>query len=236
MPSRKGRLTRTRKNKGNPLILKNYWKKRKEEGLTFHKKKIENVPSTSDTQIENVQDPSTESVQQVNEDIYDSSPLSPLHTECVSDINTNEDSFQLSGRRIVDISYFMNSILSIGTHVPFSCTIADMYPISEARNGFVSIIKLKCRICGLIKQIKTDDTSEKNANINADMVSGMISIGGGYSQLKKLCTAINMPNLANNTWVKYREEKATIARFNGELNHRSILCIIIAADHEADHE
>ncbi|KAF7380237.1 hypothetical protein HZH66_014592 [Vespula vulgaris] len=124
----------------NLLILK-------EEGLTFRKKEIENIPSTSNTQIENVQDPSTESVQ-VNEDIYDSSPLSPLHTERVSDIRT---------------------------HVPFSCTIADMYPISESRNGFVSIIKLKCRICGLIKQIKTDDTSEKNVNINADMVSGMIS-------------------------------------------------------------
>ncbi|KAL2723503.1 mucin-5AC-like [Vespula maculifrons] len=230
MPSRKGRLTRTRKNKGNPLILKNYWKKRKEEGLTFRKKEIENIPSTSNTQIENVQNPSTESVQ-VSEDIYDSSPLSPLHTERVSDISTNEDSFQLSGRRIVDISYFMNSILSIGAHVPFSCTIADMYPISECRNGFVSIIKLKCRICGLIKQIKTDDTSEKNVNINADMVSGMISTGSGYSQLKKLCTAINMPNLANNTW-----EIVTIASLNGELNQSSIPCITVVADHKTDHE
>ncbi|KAF7381206.1 hypothetical protein HZH68_016081 [Vespula germanica] len=202
MPSRKGRLTRSRKNKGNPLTLKNYWKKRKEEGLTSRKKEIKNIPSTSNTQIEKVQHPSTESVQ-VSKDINDSSSLSPLHTERVSDISTKEDSFQLS----------------------------DMYPISESRNGFVSIIKLKCRICGLIKQIKTDDKSKKNANINADMVSGMISTGSGYSQLKKLCTAINMPNLANNTW-----EMVMIARLNGELNQSSIPCITVVANHKTGHE
>lgn len=195
-------LTRGKRNRGNAKNLKNYWKRMREEGH-LRKKKIENVPSTSDAQSVNVQDSSTESVQ-VNEDIYDSSPLSPLHTERVSNVNRNGNSFQLSGRRIVDISYFMNSILSIGAHVPFYCTIADMYPVSEARNGFVSIIKLKCRICGLVKQVKTDDTSEKNANINADMVSGVISTSGGYSQLKKICTAINLPSLSNNTWTKYR--------------------------------
>lgn len=84
----------------------------------------------------------------------------------------------------MNISYFINSILSIGMHVRFSCTIMDMYSFTESRNGFISIIKLKCSIfvysIYLISQIETDYTSEKNSNVNICMVSETIFTSGEH--------------------------------------------------------
>ncbi|KAL2732105.1 hypothetical protein V1478_004364 [Vespula squamosa] len=63
-----------------------------------------------------------------------------------------------------------------------------MYSVS--RNSLVSIIKLKFDISGLISKIEIDDTSEKNSNANACMVSRIISTDNEYLQSEEFPAAL----------------------------------------------
>lgn len=108
-------------------------------------------------------------------------------------INNVKNSFQLSERRIMNISRFIRIIaICQQNSIPFSCIVANLYPVSESRNRCISIIKLKCCICGLINHIETDNTSEKDLNVNTYMVSGIISTSREHSQLEELCIAIKL--------------------------------------------
>jgi len=66
----------------------------------------------------------------------------------------------------------------------------------ERRKGFISILYFTCKICGT--KVKID--SEKNdndININMAMVSSIVNISQGYSQLEEFTVTLNMPNMSN---------------------------------------
>ena len=174
------------------------------------------------------------------------SPSIPLVYE--KHVPNDESSIKLLGRRIVNIDHFLKNIMSVAVHAPFDCTIADMYPISEIRQGFISIIKLKCRMCNMIKVVTTDESTD-NDNVNAHAVSGMLTTGGGHSQLQEICATLDMPCMDNRTWNKYHGivsdnfhdvawklmseaavEEARIARAKGEVDKDGIPCITVVAD------
>ncbi|KAF7381275.1 hypothetical protein HZH68_016150 [Vespula germanica] len=94
--------------------------------------------------------------------------------------------------------------------IPFSCIVANLYPVSEFRNRCISIIKLKCCICGLINHIETDNTSEKDFNVNTYMVSGIISTCREHLQLEELCIAIKLFSMIG-LMSEAAEEGASIA-------------------------
>ncbi|KAL2736754.1 hypothetical protein V1477_013263, partial [Vespula maculifrons] len=205
----------------NPLTLRNYWRKKREEIIP--EKKIGSSPSS---QIRNLQNLYLEFLQ-INANISNSSPP-PLQIKCVN-IDNDKNSF----------NYQKVDILSIGVYVPFSCIVDNIYPVSKSHNGFISIIKLKCSMCGLINQIETDDTSENYSNLNAYMISEIISITRRHSQLKEFCAAINTYTMllqflrygVQIEMSKTAKEETRIACLKGKVDHDSITSPLLQINH-----
>lgn len=193
--------------------------------------------------------PSTSEEIETIENIHSDDLLPAL---CEERVEANESvakvSFSLLGRRLVDIGHFLRGIMSIGVHDPFSCTVSDMEIVSEFRKGLISIIQLKCKMCGLTRNIETD-APRNDSNVNTSMVMGIMATGGGYSQLQEICAAVDMPCMAQRTYAKCHditstafhdaatklmsdaaEEEARIAREKGEVDENGIPCITVVAD------
>ncbi|KAJ8893862.1 hypothetical protein PR048_006463 [Dryococelus australis] len=107
---------------------------------------------------------------------------------------------KLDGRWIVDIKYFLNSIMSLCCYEPFNCSFKDMELVDERQLGFCSVLSFKCKMCHISETIRTEPPSKyaTTVNVNASAVSGMIATGGGYSQLEEICASLNMPYISRN--------------------------------------
>ncbi|XP_063242387.1 uncharacterized protein LOC134542230 isoform X1 [Bacillus rossius redtenbacheri] len=169
----------------------------------------------------------------------------------ITDTNTNKLEFRMEGRRIVDLGYLVDSIMSIGRHYPFDCTFSDMKLINEKRLGFCSVLTFKCLMCNMIKHVRTEkpDQAAELMNVNAAVVSGVVTTGGGYSQLEEMCASVSMPCISRDTWQVYhgqvsesinktlqdvmREagaEEAELAKAAGEVDKDGIPLIVVVAD------
>ncbi|KAJ8884690.1 hypothetical protein PR048_016548 [Dryococelus australis] len=108
----------------------------------------------------------------------------------------------LEGTRMVYSQHSLENIKLICRQEPFVCTLIDMDVISERRLAFSSLFTYKCKFRNIIRTLRTEDAEKKVEvlNVNSAAVSGMMSIGGGYSQLEELCGTRNMPCFSKETW------------------------------------
>ncbi|KAJ8885508.1 hypothetical protein PR048_011706 [Dryococelus australis] len=98
---------------------------------------------------------------------------------------------KIEGRRIVDLQYFLNTILSLNHHEHFDCSFKDTELVNERRLGFCIFLSFKYKMCNITMTVRTDPPGQEadSLNVNASAVSGMITTGGGYSQLEEICAA-----------------------------------------------
>jgi hypothetical protein len=108
----------------------------------------------------------------------------------------------VSGRRIVDLNYFLKQIQSVD-HSPFKCSFSDMLLVGERRLGLRTCLNFVCKVCNAKENIWTEDS--KNIDINLAAVSGVMSSGGGYSQLDEIFSAMDIPFMAEKTYRKHHE-------------------------------
>ncbi|CAH1724626.1 uncharacterized protein LOC126550332 isoform X2 [Aphis gossypii] len=107
----------------------------------------------------------------------------------------------LNGRRIVDIGHIFNEIQNIRHSGGLGCSFSDMIFKREEINGYFSIFFFHCKMCGIEKQISSENT--KNIEcipINKAVVNSTIAIGIGYAQLSELSTCIDIPSMSSNTY------------------------------------
>ncbi|KAE9521998.1 hypothetical protein AGLY_017603 [Aphis glycines] len=107
----------------------------------------------------------------------------------------------LNGRRIVDIGHIFNEIQNIRHSGGLGCSFSDMIFKREEINGYFSIFYFHCKMCGIEKQISSENT--KNIEcipINKAVVNSTIAIGIGYAQLSELSTCIDIPSMSSNTY------------------------------------
>ncbi|XP_050671428.1 uncharacterized protein LOC126969880 isoform X2 [Leptidea sinapis] len=107
-----------------------------------------------------------------------------------------ESHFQpLSGRRIIDINYFLQKFQEKARHNDlFDCKSSNFCLVGERRHGLISIFKFECNMCKEICSISsenTKDTEHVDANIAA--TTGVVACGIGFSQFEELFSAINIP-------------------------------------------
>lgn len=114
----------------------------------------------------------------------------------------NSDKFCISGRRVVDIHYFIKIIQSINNHGPFGCSISDMDVVAETRKGLNTGIHLKCKMCNFQDVVWTEDPNSEAMRINTAAVSGIMSVGGGFSNLEEFLSCLNVPSMSSNTYTK----------------------------------
>lgn len=144
--------------------------------------------------------------------------------------NEDEESCVIEGRRIVDVNFFIKKIQELNNHSNFGCTFADMCLISEEKSGFRSGFKFRCKMCNIEKVLWSEDVSE-NKNINTDVVTGIMSIGCGYSNMEELFSILNVPSMCNNTFIKEHDriskayEETALAEMEAAANKEKELAI-----------
>lgn len=106
------------------------------------------------------------------------------------------------GRRVISFEYFINEIKKINDHSPFSCNLNQTKIISEQRNGFKSTFVLKCMMCNKKFELFTEDPTGDTIPINTALVSGVLTIGAGFSQLQQLTSAIEIPCMGSRLYDK----------------------------------
>lgn len=90
------------------------------------------------------------------------------------------------GRRIVAISQFKKKLLNFCNHGPLGCPPNDIILTGENRNGLISLLTFKCKMCNITFTIENDTCEDNYLNLNACAVAGTIAIGCGRSQLEEV--------------------------------------------------
>ncbi|GFX91065.1 uncharacterized protein TNCV_5106951 [Trichonephila clavipes] len=115
----------------------------------------------------------------------------------------------LSGRRIVNISYFMSQIQVMNNHGHFECSFSSMKIMSEVRKGLTSGIRMKCEMCQFQEMVWTEDPDNEQRPVNTAAVSGVMKIGGGFANLEQLLSTFDIPPLSSKTYQKEHNIIAT---------------------------
>ncbi|XP_064480411.1 uncharacterized protein LOC135393960 [Ornithodoros turicata] len=125
--------------------------------------------------------------------------------------------------------------------------------VSEHRRGLCSSFSLKCRMC-LRKDVVTteapvDQLVQQRMDVNSSAVNGIVSIGSGFSGLRELLGALDIPGMAGSTYSKYQDiaakgidetaweeirkagiEEARLAREAGDVDADGFPIITVVAD------
>ncbi|XP_046961250.1 uncharacterized protein LOC124530923 [Vanessa cardui] len=102
------------------------------------------------------------------------------------------------GRRIINVSYFLEKLYEISNHGPLDCGLTCIEKVSEKLHGLSSIFTFLCKMCNRKFVIGNDD--DNCLPINTCVVAGIISIGCGHSQLQELSSAMNLPMMSQKTY------------------------------------
>ncbi|KAF5292866.1 hypothetical protein FQR65_LT11118 [Abscondita terminalis] len=121
------------------------------------------------------------------------------------------DNFQLTGRRVVDIHYFLSSLKNL-RHEGFDCSFFDIEIVSEKRFGLKSVFVTKCRVCTKRESISTQD--ESNVDVNKAAICGALAIGIGYSQFTEMCSSLDIPSMSSNTYNSYENSLSPLIKEN----------------------
>lgn len=164
--------------------------------------KMENIPTATECEV--VSDSESFRIPENNRVIQKFQE----NDEMIEEFDTeNEDGATLSGKRIVDINYFINQLQTFNKHGPFGCNISDMKLISEKRKGLISGITMKCSMCNYTATLWTEDLNDnKNMNTNSAAVAGIVKIGGGFANLEEFMSTLNIPPMSLNTFSQQNDK------------------------------
>lgn len=119
---------------------------------------------------------------------------------------TNKKPFEISGRRIINIDFFIKELQALNHHSSLGCGLSEMVIVSERRLGFKCCLQFKCKMCNFKKGVWTEDPEDQSKNINSDVVIGMISIGSGFWNMEELFSTLDIPPLSTNTYTKEHQK------------------------------
>ncbi|CAH2092627.1 unnamed protein product [Euphydryas editha] len=119
----------------------------------------------------------------------------------------NHEDQPISGRRIVDLNYFLSQLQEKSNHIGlFDCKAGNFEIIGERRNGLFSKLKLKCNLCQNIVEIDTENPKNPDTvNVNVAAATGIIATGIGHSQFEELFSALDMPAFTSGSYAKLQD-------------------------------
>lgn len=162
----------------------------------------------------------------------------------------DETSHSLCGRRIVDIQFLFKEIQKVSQHGPFDCNFSNMEFESEIRNGLRSGFKFKCKMCGCVEIVWSEDRDSKDKmDVNTGAVAGIMTIGSGFSGLQELLGAMDISCMSNPTYNRYHkavsegwqqaalremqeaaEEECCLAKQRGDVDKDGVPLLTVVAD------
>lgn len=86
-------------------------------------------------------------------------------------------------------------------HAPFSCTFTDMVFVLDQKYVLRDSFTYCCKMCNKKAVIESElpPQAAKCMDVNTAAVSGIISIGCGFSNLSKLISSLNVPSMSSET-------------------------------------
>lgn len=165
------------------------------------------------------------------------------------DDEDNNNKNVLTGRRIINIEYFLNSLQSI-KHELFDCSIQNLVFKSEIQKGFFSEFHFECNLCRKKEVIFSEPPDIiTSLSINAAIVTATVKTGQGFTNIEQFSSILDMPCMSNKTYQKFHQvlskqtentawesielagkEEARLAVENGDINIDGIPMITVVAD------
>jgi len=116
------------------------------------------------------------------------------------------EELNISSRRIINFSFLWNQLLQFSKHgMAFGCSIANLRPYKEVRNGLLSTIHFHCNMCNLNLTLNTCTDS-----INDDALEAAISIGIGFYNSEEFFNTLDIPFLTKKTYSKMQKKSDKI--------------------------
>lgn len=140
----------------------------------------------------------------------------------------------LDGMRMVDLGYFLQELTKLSNHNPvFSCTLGNMHFVREIHMGFSSTLVFHCNMCNNDFSLRTEDPikSSTHLDVNTRAVSGIMSIGGGFSHLEEFFSSVGIPCMSSKTYSKLHNkvcnawEKAALRQMEDAVKEEAALAL-----------
>jgi hypothetical protein len=156
----------------------------------------------------------------------------------------------LSGRRIVEVKWFLNEIKAMNEHNhAFGCTFSNMIYQSEICRGLRSGFNFKCNMCNFRYTLWSEPEISERMDVNSAAVAAVMGSGGGYSSLQQVMAGMDVRCMSENTYSSYHamvsegweatamdemraaaEEEAMLARQRGDVDSQGVPLITVVAD------
>lgn len=118
--------------------------------------------------------------------------------------NTTENCSILEGRRIININFFIESIIEMSQHSPeFGCSLKNMHFVKENRLGLISTLHFKCDMCNRLFAIHTSDDQ---CDVNKDAVLAVMNIGSGFTHLEQITSSLEIPCMSSRMYNRLHDE------------------------------
>lgn len=155
----------------------------------------------------------------------------------------------LNGRRIVALVYFVEQLNALSDHAPqFGCTLSNLDLMSEVKRGLRSGFVFQCNMCGFRETVWSEPRETPVMDINSAAVAGVVSAGGGFTNLTKVMGAMNIRCMGYKTYEKHQaivsrgweesalqemklaaEEEGTLARQRGDMYKDCVPLLTVVA-------
>lgn len=168
---------------------------------------------------------------------------------CVEAENKEDGEYNLTGRRIVELDYFLKGLKEFNDHGPLGCSFQNTVVCGEVRSGLNSGMKLKCSMCNFTQTVWTNNKESEIMGVNRAATVGVMEIGCGFSNLEDLMAIMNIPPMSNTTFQKEQrivsdawettatkemkaavEEEKRLAQERGDVDEEGIPFITVVAD------
>jgi hypothetical protein len=134
---------------------------------------------------------------------------SNTNTPANLEVNVSQNCKPLCGRRIVNISDFLEQIKKLDNHSPIDCNFQNMEFLREKRVGLKSGFVFKCSMCNIEKIVWSEIEKSTVMDVNTSAVSGTMATGGGHAQLEEVLSTMDIPTISNKTYKKIEDKIIT---------------------------
>lgn len=121
--------------------------------------------------------------------------------------DANTDFLPLSGRRIINISDFLDQLKLLDNHgSAFGCKFYNLQVVSERRLGLRSVFVFECSMCKYKATVCSEIKNDHKMDVNTGAVCGTITTGGGHAQLEEFLGVLDIPPMSQKTFKLYEEK------------------------------
>ncbi|KAJ8882211.1 hypothetical protein PR048_018699 [Dryococelus australis] len=142
----------------------------------------------------------------------ESSPKSCINNQIAS--NSTKSSVpkeNITGCRIFYVSHVFNEIKRMRHHTDvFGCDIANIVMVREKRRGMEIIFHFVCNMCVyediFSSVMQHNENGQATEDINSTWVNSMFLTEQGYSQLRNITAALDMPCMSKETYNRHQKK------------------------------